>query len=67
MYYLACDGTWTSTEGGTPQCSGTLRSVDASQLGNSPMTDADRNDLYGWTITIFAIAFGFVMLKRALK
>ncbi|MDZ5454894.1 hypothetical protein [Labrys sp. ZIDIC5] len=67
MYYLACDGTWTSTEGGTPQCSGTLRSVSATEMGATPLSDADRKELYDSTIVLFAIVFGIVVARRALK
>lgn len=67
MYYLACDGTWTSTEGGTPQCSGTLRSVSATELGPAPLSDADRKELYDNAVVLFCIVFGIVICRKALK
>ena len=67
MYYLACDGTWTSTEGGSPQCSGTLRSVAATEMGATPLSDADRKELYDNAVVLFCIVFGVVIVRRALK
>ncbi|MNO01894.1 hypothetical protein D3C81_2221620 [compost metagenome] len=66
MNLLACDGNWTQASGAI-SCTGTLITVDSSNLSQSGLTIEDAGDLRGETLVLFAVVFGFLALKKALK
>lgn len=65
MKVLACDADWV-VSGGATSCPGTLHSVEANQIPQG-MTIDDVNQLTGSALELFAIVFGFLVLKKALK
>ena len=65
MKTLACDVDWVVPDG-TPVCPGILHNVDASQIPQG-MTIEDVNQLTGSALELFAIVFGFLVLKKVLK
>ncbi len=70
MNFLACDGAWQATAEGTPVCLGTLKSLTTEEmqsLTGSAMSWDDVAELQGEAITLFAIVFGFLVLKKLLK
>ncbi len=61
MNLVACDGTWTQSEGSL-RCVGTLVEVP-HQPG---LTSEDVSELTGQAIILFAIVFGVLALRKAL-
>lgn len=70
MNFLACDGQWLAGTSGEPVCSGQLLSLtreEMQSLTGSAMSWGDVAELQGEAITLFAIVFGFLVLKKLLK
>jgi len=70
MNFLACDGSWSTGPGGEPVCTGTLVSLtqqEMQSLYGAALTWADVSELQGEVVTLFALVFGFLVLKKALK
>ena len=70
MNFLACDGVWQATAEGIPVCQGTLTSLTTEEmqsLTGSALTWDDVAELQGEAITLFAVVFGFLVLKKLLK
>jgi len=61
MFYIACSEHWTTTPEGQLRCPGTL-----TETGNPALTADDYSELKDETIILFAIIFGFLVLKKAL-
>jgi len=70
MNFLACDGSWSVGAGGEPICTGTLVSLTQEEmqaLYGSALTWDQVAELQGEAITLFALVFGFLALKKVLK
>ena len=70
MNFLACDGDWSSGASGEPICTGTLVSLSQQEMQSlygAALTWDDVAELRGEIIVLFAIVFGFLVLKKALK
>lgn len=70
MNFLACEGDWSVGAGGEPICTGTLVSLTSEEmqtLYGSALSWDQVAELQGEVITLFAIVFGFLVLKKALK
>lgn len=70
MNFLACDGNWSAGAGGVPICTGTLVSLtqqEMQSLYGAALTWDQVAELQGEVITIFAVVFGFLVLKKVLK
>ena len=69
MNFLACDGSWTVGSVGEAICVGTLQTVTSeemqTQFGTALSWD-EVSELRGDIITLFAIVFGFLVLKKLL-
>ena len=61
MFYIACSEHWTTTPEGGLRCAGTL-----TESGNPALTADDYAELKDQTIILFAVVFGFLVLKKAL-
>lgn len=66
MNFIACDGVWQSA-GQTPVCVGTLTTVAQNEISSSGLTAEDYSELRGHALVLFAIVFGALVLKKALK
>lgn len=66
MNLLACDGSWTQSNGAI-SCTGTLITVDSANLSHSGLTIEDAGELRGDVLILFAIVFGFLALKKAAR
>lgn len=70
MNFLACEGDWSLGAAGEPICSGSLVSLteqEMQSLSGAALTWDDVAELQGEAITLFAVVFGFLVLKKALK
>lgn len=70
MNFLACEGAWSVGAGGEPICTGTLISLTQEEmqaLSGSALTWDQVTELQGEVITLFALVFGFLALKKVLK
>ncbi len=70
MNFLACEGAWSVGAGGDPICTGTLVSLTQEEmqaLSGSALTWDQVTELQGEVITLFALVFGFLALKKVLK
>lgn len=70
MNFLACDGAWSVGPGGEAICTGTLVSFtqeEMQSLSGSALTWDQVTELQGEVITLFALVFGFLALKKVLK
>lgn len=70
MNFLACEGDWLVSAGGTPTCNGSLVSLtqqEMQDLNGSALTWDQVSELQGEVITLFALVFGFLVLKKVLK
>ncbi|MCP1602680.1 hypothetical protein [Pseudomonas citronellolis] len=70
MNFLACEGAWTLRPDGTAACAGALHSLTSEEMRSevgSALTWDQVAELQGEVITLFALAFGFLVLKRLLK
>ena len=69
MNFLACDGSWLIGAGGDATCVGALQSITGeemqTQFGTALSWD-EVAELRGDIITLFAIVFGFLVLKKLL-
>jgi hypothetical protein len=68
--FLACEGDWSAGAAGEPICTGTLVNLTQEEmqaLFGSALTWDDVAGLQGEAITLFAVVFGFLVLKKALK
>ncbi|MEX6501710.1 hypothetical protein [Pseudomonas zhanjiangensis] len=70
MNFLACEGDWSAGAGGEPICSGSLVSLTSEEmqaLSGSALTWDQVGELQGEVITLFALVFGFLVLRKVLK
>ncbi|MDD0844621.1 hypothetical protein [Pseudomonas sp. Gutcm_11s] len=70
MNFLACEGDWSVGAAGEPICTGTLVSLTQEEmqaLYGTALTWDQVAELQGEVITLFAVVFGFLALKKALK
>jgi hypothetical protein len=67
MNLIACNGTWATLQDNSVTCSGTLQVVSGDSLIPQGMTIDDVNQLTGSALELFAIVFGFLVLKKALN
>lgn len=65
MKILACDVDWVLS-GADPVCPGTLQNTEATQIPPG-ISAEDGRELTGHAIELFAIVFGLLALKKALK
>ncbi|MFP6860800.1 hypothetical protein [Pseudomonas sp.] len=66
MNFIACDGVWQSV-GQTPVCVGTLTTVAQNEISPSGLTAEDHAQIREHALILFAIVFGALVLKKALK
>lgn len=67
MNFLACDGSWSALATGSPVCQGQLISITGEDLrGETLITWDDVNQIQWEIVTLFAVVFGFVVLKKVL-
>lgn len=66
MNFIACDGTW-NFSGGSPVCTGTITSVSLAEISPSGLTAEDHAQIREHALILFAIVFGALVLKKALK
>lgn len=66
MHAIICEGTW-QTSGGTPVCTGTLKSVPLNELNQPWLSAEEYQQLRSDSIQLFMIIFGFLVLKKALQ
>ncbi|OEC35175.1 hypothetical protein SAMN05216600_116108 [Pseudomonas cuatrocienegasensis] len=66
MNFIVCDGVWESA-GQTPVCVGTLSTMALSEISPSGLTAEDHAQLRDNALILFAIVFGALVLKKALK
>ncbi len=70
MNFLACEGEWSVGAGGEPICSGTLVTLTEQEMQTQTGAALDWDqvsELQGEIIVLFALAFGFLVLKNVLK
>ncbi|MCY1277698.1 hypothetical protein D9M69_456490 [compost metagenome] len=70
MDFLACDGAWAAGADGAPRCTGILHSVTSDEMQSqfgSALTWDQVAELRGEVLTLFAVAFGFLVLRKLLK
>lgn len=70
MNFLACEGNWSIGVDGNPICNGSLVSLTQQEmqaLSGSALSWSDVSELQGEVITLFALVFGFLVLKKVLK
>ncbi|CAE6888916.1 conserved protein of unknown function [Pseudomonas marincola] len=70
MNFLACEGEWSAGADGNPICSGSLISLTQQEmqaLSGSALTWSEVSELQGEVITLFALVFGFLVLKKVLN
>lgn len=66
MIFLSCDGD-VVLSGDHFTCSGTLHEVTSEEMsGMMPLTWDDVAELQGEIITLFALVFGFLVLRKLL-
>lgn len=65
MRVLACDAEWIISNN-SQHCSGDLYSIEAANIPTGMSAD-DVRELTGHTLELFAIVFGLLVLKKALK
>lgn len=66
MNFIVCDCVWQSA-GQTPVCSGTLSTVAQNEISPSGLTAEDHAQIREHALILFAIVFGALVLKKALK
>lgn len=69
MNFLACDADWLQGAGGSPVCSGQLITVTTEEmrgLSGSALTWDQVSELQGEVLVLFALVFGFLVLKKLL-
>lgn len=69
MNFLACDGSWSVDAGGI-NCVGTLITITseeiAEEISSPALTLEETQSLIDATIILFAMVFGFLVLKKLL-
>lgn len=70
MNFLVCDGNWTTDATGIT-CTGNLLSLTEQEITElvisaSSLTPEDVQLLLGSTLTLFALVFGFLALRKVL-
>jgi hypothetical protein len=69
MNFIVCDGDWSAGASGELLCTGTLVSITGEEVRAelSPgLTDEDAIGLTDATMGLFAVVFGFLVLKKVL-
>jgi len=66
MNFIVCDGVWESV-GQTPVCTGTLSTIALAEISPSGLTAEDHAEIREHALMLFAIVFGALVLKKALK
>ncbi|WP_313506837.1 hypothetical protein [Stutzerimonas nitrititolerans] len=69
MNFLVCDVDWLQGAGGSPVCPGQLGNITAEEmrgLSGSALTWDQVSELQGEVIVLFALVFGFLVLKKLL-
>lgn len=68
MYFIACDGTWSTGVNGEISCSGVLHSITGEDLRveMSALTWDQVSELSGEVLVLFASVFAFLVLKKLL-
>lgn len=70
MNFLACEGDWLVDASGSLGCTGTLITLTTEELQDltsSALTWEDVSELRGEVMVLFAVVFGFLVLKSVLK
>lgn len=70
MNFLACEGDWSVGVDGEPICTGTLVSLTSEEMQSlygAALSWDQVAELQGEVIILFALVFGFLVLKKALK
>jgi hypothetical protein len=68
--FLACEGDWLVGADGEPICTGQLLNLSREEMQNlygSALDWTQVTQLQGETIVLFALVFGFLILKKLLK
>lgn len=65
MKVLACDAEWIISNN-SQHCSGDLYSIEATSIPTG-ITSEDVQIIQAHTLELFAIVFGFLVLKKVLK
>ena len=68
--FLACEGEWVAGPGGEPICAGQLLNLTSEEmqgLYGIALSWDQVSELQGETIVLFALVFGFLVLKKVLK
>ncbi|WP_313310066.1 hypothetical protein [Stutzerimonas nitrititolerans] len=69
MNFIACDGVWLHGGSGLPECNGVLHSVAGNEmrdLSGAALNWEQVSELQGEVMLLFAIVFGFLVLKKLL-
>lgn len=69
MNFLACSSGWVADANGVPVCTGTLVSMSEQEMQSiygTALTWDHVAELQGEVITLFALVFGFLVLKKLL-
>jgi len=64
--FIVCEGVWESV-GQTPVCVGTLTTVALAEISPTGLTAEDHAQIRESALVLFAIVFGALVLKKALK
>ena len=67
MNLIGCDGQLAANADGTIVCSGTLVAVADNTNGLMALSPEDYAQIRGDVLTLFAIVFGILVLKKALQ
>ena len=70
MNFLACEGDWVTGATGEPVCTGQLINLtreELQSLSGAALSWDQVSELQGETIVLFALVFGFLVLKKVLK
>lgn len=68
MKFLACDGSWSGATGSIA-CDGTLVAITSQEIAaeiNPALTPEESQMLLDATIGLFAVVFGFLVLKKVM-
>jgi hypothetical protein len=67
--FLACEGEWLAGPGGEPICTGQLLNLSREEmqsLSGSALDWDQVSELKGEAMLLFALVFGFLVLKKVL-
>ncbi|WP_137885731.1 hypothetical protein [Pseudomonas sp. 2FE] len=67
MNFVLCDGAWGVTANGALTCTGTLTSIPQDSLIPAGMNTADSVELAYQAVGLFAVVFGVLAIRKALK